>query len=168
MKSFDPRPSRAHPEHRAKRLAIEREHPAFNNKDGYYKAGLLALMAGIALFPWEKKHQEHEEKIRREERQNQQEDSRRRRSHDDRPRDEYERDDRRRSADGERRRDHYQYGDRRSKRRDYDFGYYDDDSKSESRHSTHSHSGSSSTGGMRDVEYLSIQDSRRYLDDYKR
>ncbi|RDW68444.1 hypothetical protein BP5796_09101 [Coleophoma crateriformis] len=125
-------PSKAHPEHRQKRLELEREHPAFNNKDGYYKAGLLALMAGIALFPWEKKHQEHDDKIRKEERQNQ--DDRRRRSYDDRGRDDHRRDDRRRSVD-DRQRGDYAYEDRRRRSRYADeHTYYDD--KRDRRHSS--------------------------------
>jgi hypothetical protein len=55
----DPRPSKAHPDHRAKRKEIEREHPHFNTKELGLKAGVLALLAGIALFPWEKKYDEH-------------------------------------------------------------------------------------------------------------
>jgi len=56
----DPRPSKAHPEHRAQRKAIERENPHFDTKEFGLKAGILVLLAGIACYPWAKKYAEHE------------------------------------------------------------------------------------------------------------
>jgi hypothetical protein len=47
----DPRPSKAHPEHRAARKALEKEHPHFDIKELGLKAGVLMLLAGVALFP---------------------------------------------------------------------------------------------------------------------
>lgn len=47
----DPRPSKAHPHHRAQRKAIEAEHPHFDFKELALKAGVLALLAVIALTP---------------------------------------------------------------------------------------------------------------------
>jgi hypothetical protein len=47
----DPRPSKAHPEHRAARKALEKEHSHFDIKELGLKAGVLMLLAGVALFP---------------------------------------------------------------------------------------------------------------------
>jgi hypothetical protein len=47
----DPRPSKAHPKHRAARKALEEEHPHFGIKELGLKAGILALLASVALFP---------------------------------------------------------------------------------------------------------------------
>jgi len=55
----DPRPSKAHPEHRAKRKQFENENPHFNMREAWLKAGVLATMAAVAAYPWEKKYDEH-------------------------------------------------------------------------------------------------------------
>ncbi|CZR57914.1 uncharacterized protein PAC_07804 [Phialocephala subalpina] len=41
----------SHPDHRAARKEIEKKHPHFNTKDLAMKAGILALLAGIACYP---------------------------------------------------------------------------------------------------------------------
>lgn len=57
----DPRPSKAHPEHRAARKAIEAKHP-FDAKDLGLRAGILALLVGVACFPAIKAEHDKEEK----------------------------------------------------------------------------------------------------------
>ncbi len=47
----DPRPSKAHPDHRARRKEIESQFPHFDAKELGLKAGVLALMLGIACYP---------------------------------------------------------------------------------------------------------------------
>lgn len=56
----DPRPSKAHPDARTARKAFERENPHFNMQEFGMKAGALALLTAVALFPWEKEHEKHE------------------------------------------------------------------------------------------------------------
>lgn len=58
----DPRPAKADPEQRAKRKQHEKEHPHFQMQEFGLKAGVLALMAAVAVYPWEKKYEEHVEK----------------------------------------------------------------------------------------------------------
>lgn len=48
---FDPRPSRANPEHRAARKELEKASGYDNLKSMGLKAGVLAMMAGLALYP---------------------------------------------------------------------------------------------------------------------
>ena len=55
----DPRPTKADPEQRAKRKAHEKEHPHFQMQEFALKAGVLALMGAVAVYPWEKKYDEH-------------------------------------------------------------------------------------------------------------
>ncbi|KAK0109582.1 hypothetical protein ONS95_002267 [Cadophora gregata] len=62
----DPRPSKAHPDHRATRKAIEEELPYFDAKDLGLKAGVLALMLGIACYPRIKSEHDALEKIEKE------------------------------------------------------------------------------------------------------
>jgi len=61
----DPRPSKAHPEHRAARKAVEEEFPHFDAKDLGLKAGVLALMLGIACYPRIKAEHDALEKVER-------------------------------------------------------------------------------------------------------
>jgi hypothetical protein len=63
----DVRPSKAHPEHRAKRKQLEKEHPAFSMQEFGIKAGMMALLAAVACFPWEKEVEKHHERRRQEE-----------------------------------------------------------------------------------------------------
>ena len=56
----DFRPSKAHPEARANRKAFEKESPHFNMNEFGMKAGALALLTAVALFPWEKEHEKHQ------------------------------------------------------------------------------------------------------------
>ncbi|KAG4439339.1 hypothetical protein IFR05_005151 [Cadophora sp. M221] len=68
----DPRPSKAHPQHRAARKAVEQEFPHFDAKDLGLKAGVLALMLGIACYPRIKAEQdalEHAAKLKEKEKQ---------------------------------------------------------------------------------------------------
>jgi len=58
----DMRPAQANPEHRAKRKQYEKEHPHFKMQEFGLKAGVLALMGALTLYPWEKKYDEHVEK----------------------------------------------------------------------------------------------------------
>ncbi|KUJ15554.1 uncharacterized protein LY89DRAFT_116345 [Mollisia scopiformis] len=55
LKELPPSPlallSPSHPEHRAARKEIEKHNPHFNTKDLAMKAGILALLAGIACYP---------------------------------------------------------------------------------------------------------------------
>jgi hypothetical protein len=53
------RPSKAHPEERAKRKQLEKESPHFNMQDCGLKTAALVLLAAVACFPWEKKREEH-------------------------------------------------------------------------------------------------------------
>jgi hypothetical protein len=55
----DVRPSKAHPEERAKRKQLEKESPHFNMQDFVLKTGAMVLLAAVACFPWEKKREEH-------------------------------------------------------------------------------------------------------------
>lgn len=55
----DPRPTKADPEQRAKRKAHEKIHPHFAMQEFALKAGVLALMGVVAIYPWEKKYDEH-------------------------------------------------------------------------------------------------------------
>lgn len=55
----DPRPGKADPEQRAKRKQHEKEHPHFQMQEFALKAGVLALLGAVAVFPWEKKYDEH-------------------------------------------------------------------------------------------------------------
>lgn len=55
----DPRPTKANPEERAKRKAHEKENPHFQMQEFGLKAGVLALMAVVAVYPWERKYDEH-------------------------------------------------------------------------------------------------------------
>ncbi|PVH78246.1 hypothetical protein DL98DRAFT_590572 [Cadophora sp. DSE1049] len=64
----DPRPSKAHPEHRAARKAIEEQFPHFDAKDLGLKAGVLALMLGIACYPRIKAEHDALERVERAER----------------------------------------------------------------------------------------------------
>lgn len=76
----DPRPSKAHPEHRAARKAIEGEFPHFDAKDLGLKAGVLALMLGIACYPRIKSEQdalEHAAKLKGKEKEKERERERR-------------------------------------------------------------------------------------------
>jgi hypothetical protein len=58
----DPRPSKADAEQRAKRKQHEKEHPHFAMQEFGMKAGVLALMGALTLYPWEKKIEEHKRK----------------------------------------------------------------------------------------------------------
>ena len=49
----------SHPDHRAARKKIEAENPHFNIKELALKAGILALMAGVALAPTIEHEAEH-------------------------------------------------------------------------------------------------------------
>jgi hypothetical protein len=58
----NPRPAKAHPEHRQKRKEFEKENPHFNMTWNFgMKAGVVALMAALACFPWEKEYDKHVE-----------------------------------------------------------------------------------------------------------
>lgn len=63
----DVRPSKAHPEHRAKRKQLEKESPAFSMQEFGIKAGMMALLAAVACFPWEKELEKHEKRKAEEE-----------------------------------------------------------------------------------------------------
>jgi hypothetical protein len=63
----DLRPSKAHPEHRAHRKKLERESPAFSMQEFGIKTGMMALLALVACFPWEKELEEHERRKTEEE-----------------------------------------------------------------------------------------------------
>lgn len=56
----DMRPSKAHPEHRARRKQLERDSPAFNMQDFGIKTAMIGLLALVACFPWEKELEKHE------------------------------------------------------------------------------------------------------------
>ena len=60
MKLPDPRPSKSNTEARAHRKALEKENPHFNMQEFGMKAGALALLTAVALFPWEKEYEKHE------------------------------------------------------------------------------------------------------------
>ena len=76
----DMRPSKAHPEHRARRKQLERESPAFNMQDFGIKTAMIGLLALVACFPWEKEVEKHE---RRREEEGEQERPGRRKGDDD-------------------------------------------------------------------------------------
>lgn len=56
---MDPRPTRSDPNERKKRKQYEKENPHFQMQEFGLKAGVLGLMAVVALYPWEKKYEEH-------------------------------------------------------------------------------------------------------------
>ncbi|TAQ85606.1 hypothetical protein B7494_g6060 [Chlorociboria aeruginascens] len=107
----DPRPSKAHPDHRAHRKEIEKD-AAFDTKEIGIKGGLLLMLGLIACFPWEKKwvegkmeehdlehHPErrprgHREREELEERYREEKERRRRRRERERRRDRRDREDR--------------------------------------------------------------------------
>jgi len=55
----DPRPGKANAEERAKRKQYEKEHPHFAMQEFGMKAGVLAAVGALTLYPWEKKREEH-------------------------------------------------------------------------------------------------------------
>ncbi|KAH8803178.1 hypothetical protein F5884DRAFT_756472 [Xylogone sp. PMI_703] len=60
----DPRPSKAHPDHRAARKKLEKEHDAFENYTMLgMKVGVMALLCAAAVIG-EAKYDEHKEKER--------------------------------------------------------------------------------------------------------
>jgi hypothetical protein len=63
----DLRPSKAHPEHRARRKQLERESPAFSMGEFGIKTAMMGLLALVACFPWEKEVEKHERRLREEE-----------------------------------------------------------------------------------------------------
>ncbi|KIN03797.1 hypothetical protein OIDMADRAFT_143290 [Oidiodendron maius Zn] len=76
----DMRPSKAHPEHRARRKQLERDSPAFDMKDFGIKTAMIGLLALVACFPWEKELEKHE---RRREEEGERERTGRRKGDDD-------------------------------------------------------------------------------------
>lgn len=54
-------PSKAHPEHRARRKKLEKESPAFSMGEFGIKAAMMGLLAVVACFPWEKELERNKE-----------------------------------------------------------------------------------------------------------
>jgi len=55
----NPLPSNSNPDERRRRKEYEKEHPHFQMQEFGLKAGVLGLMAVVALLPWEKQYEEH-------------------------------------------------------------------------------------------------------------
>jgi len=59
LPSTAPRATIADPDQRIKRKQHEKEHPHFQMQEFALKAGVLALMGAVAVYPWERKYDEH-------------------------------------------------------------------------------------------------------------
>lgn len=117
-KSHDPRPSRANEEARRIRKQFEKENPHFDMKEFGIKAGAIALLTALTLFPWEKEIEKHERTHHPERFQDEKDRGKGNRGRDDRRNDDRRR--RRQSEGGERQREYRQYLDRDREYRPFD------------------------------------------------